>query len=129
MAARELVLHCDNAIREILSRAVREFAHAAYPEGGSECAQVARYTLLNVAGQIEASIAAGAAEVVVSKRLRPNLKAAMDYYFDLIDAASGHASGAQRELFSALLRGETVSAGGLEAARAADVGAGGAAEG
>ena len=95
MASRTLVLHCDNSIREILSRAIREYAHAAYPEGGSECAQVARYTLLNVA--------------------------AMDYHFDLIDAASGHGSAAQRELFAGLLKGEAITVGDLDAARAADV--------
>ena len=68
--------------------AIREFAHAAYPAGGSECAQVARYTLLNVAADIDTAIESNADEVTVSRRIRPNLKAALDYHFDLIDAAS-----------------------------------------
>jgi hypothetical protein len=121
MAARTLVLHCDNSIREILSRAIREFAHAAYPVGGSECAQVARYTLLNVADAIDAAIESNAGEVPVSRRIRPNLKAALDYHFDLIDAASGHGSTQQRELFAGLLEGEVVNVAYLEAARAADI--------
>jgi hypothetical protein len=124
MAARILVLHCDNSIREILSRAIREFAHAAYPVGGSECAQVARYTLLNVAADIEDAIESNADEVTVSRRIRPNLKAALDYHFDLIDAASGHGSVQQRELFAGLLKGEVVTVADLEAARTADVSAG-----
>jgi uncharacterized protein YqkB len=107
MAARTLVLHCDNSIREILSRAIREFARAAYPEGGSECAQVARYTLLNVASGIDAAIESNAGEVLLSRRIRPNLKAALDYHFDLNDAA------------------EAVNVTDLGAARAADVNAGG----
>jgi len=121
MASRTLVLHCDNSIREILSRAIREYAHAAYPEGGSECAQVARYTLLNVADDIDAAIESNAGELQVSRRLRTNMKAALDYHFDLIDAASGHGSAAQRELFAGLLKGEAVTVGDLDAARAADV--------
>ena len=120
MAARTLVLHCDNSIREILSRAIREYAHAAYPEGGSECAQVARYTLLNVADDIDAAIESAAATVGISRRLRTNLKAALEYHFDLIDVASGHGSATQRELFAGLLQGEPVSVVELEAARAAD---------
>ncbi len=125
MAARTLVLHCDNSIREILSRAIREFARAAYPEGGSECAQVARYTLLNVASGIDAAIESNAGEVLLSRRIRPNLKAALDYHFDLNDAASGHGSTVQRGLFAGLLKGEAVNVTDLGAARAADVNAGG----
>lgn len=122
MAARTLVLQCDNSIREILSRAITEFAHAAYPEGGSECAQVARYTLLNVAADIDAAIESDAGEVTISRRIRPNVKAALDYHFDLIDAASGHGSAAQRALFAGLLQGEAVTLADLDAARAADSG-------
>jgi hypothetical protein len=128
MAARTLVLHCDNSVREILSRAVREFAHAAYPEGGSECAQVARYTLLNVAADLDAAIEANAGEVHLSRRIRPNLKAALEYHFDLQDAASGHGTAMQRELFAGLLKGEAVNVTDLEAARAADVNAGGSSD-
>ena len=122
MAARTLVLQCDNSIREILSRAITEFAHAAYPEGGSECAQVARYTLLNVAADIDAAIESDAGEVTISRRIRPNVKAALDYHFDLIDAASGHGSVAQRALFAGLLKGEAVTLADLDTARAADTG-------
>jgi hypothetical protein len=128
MAARTLILHCDNSVREILSRAVREFAHAAYPEGGSECAQVARYTLLNVAADLDAAIEANAGEVHLSRRIRPNLKAALEYHFDLQDAASGHGTAMQRELFAGLLKGEAVNVTDLEAARAADDNAGGSSD-
>ena len=50
------------------------------------------------------------------------MKAAVDYHFDLIDAASGHGSAAQRALFAGLLKGEAVTLADLDAARAADTG-------
>ena len=78
----------------------------------------------NVAGDIDAAIEANAGEVQVSRRLRTNLKAAMDYHFDLIDAASGHGSVAQRELFAGLLKGEAVIVADLKAARATDISGG-----
>ena len=46
----------------------------------------------------------------------------MEYHIDLIDAASGHGSAVQRELFAGLLKGEAVTVADLEAARAADMG-------
>jgi hypothetical protein len=57
MAPRKKIkLCCDVTVRDVLCTAIREYAHAAYPEGGSECAQVARYTLLELAAEIVAGI-------------------------------------------------------------------------
>ena len=57
MASRKKIkLCCDVTVRDVLCTAIREYAHAAYPEGGSECAQVARYTLLELAADIDAGI-------------------------------------------------------------------------
>ena len=123
MAARTLPLHCDPAIKELLCNAIRTYAHAAYPEGGSECAQVARYALLQAAEGIEASITAEHAEAVISRRLRTTLKAAIDYHFDRQDAATGGASLRQRALFTGLLAGEPLTRAALDAAVAYDSGA------
>ena len=49
MAAKKITLQCDVPVRDIVCSAIRDYARAAYPEGGSECAQVARYTLLELA--------------------------------------------------------------------------------
>ena len=122
MASRILPLHCDVAIKDLLCRAIREYAHAAYPEGGSDCAQVARYTLLEAAAAIDAAITTDHGEAVISRRLRTTLKSAIDYYFDRLDAASGTGSAHQRAVFTGLLTGEPLSRAALDAAMAADGG-------
>ena len=44
---REITL--DTAQATLLAQAIRSYAHAAFPAGGSECAQVSRSTLLDTA--------------------------------------------------------------------------------
>jgi hypothetical protein len=122
MVPRTLTLHCDIAVKDLLCRALREYAHAAYPEGGSECAQVARYTLLEAAAAIDAAITADHDEAVISRRLRTTVQAAINYHFDRRDAGSGTGSAHQRALFAGLLAGEPLSRAVLAAAEAADVG-------
>ena len=125
MAARKKIkLCCDVIVRDILCTAIREYAHAAYPEGGSECAQVARYTLLELATDIEAGISNENATVEVSKRPKAMVKAALEYYFNRADEAQGQAqdqaSSHQRALFDSLLQGQAVMQADLETARVAD---------
>jgi hypothetical protein len=125
MASRILTFHCDVAIKDLLCRAIREYAHAAYPEGGSDCAQVARYTLLEAASAVDAAITADHAEAVISRRLRTTLRAAIDFHFDRQDAASGTGSVHQRAMFAGLLAGEPLSRAALDIAMAADGGSAG----
>jgi len=125
MVSRILTLHCDVAIKDLLCRAIREYAHAAYPEGGSDCAQVARYTLLEAASAIDTAISADQDQAVISRRLRTTLKAAIDYHFDCQDAASGTGSVHQRAVFAGLLAGEPLSRAAFDAAMAADGGSAG----
>jgi len=122
MASRILTLRCDVAIRELLCRAIREYAHAAYPECGSDCAQVARYTLLEAASVIDTAITTDHGEVAISRRLRTTLQAAIDYHFDRLDAAAVTGSVHQRAVFARLLMGEPLSRAALDAAMAADGG-------
>lgn len=121
MAARKITLHCDVPVRDVLCTAIRSYAHAAYPEGGSECAQVARYTLLELTDQVEAAISGDCRSVEISKRPRAMLKAAIEYHFDCQDAERGPASVHQRELFQGLLREQSATGLDLEAAAAADL--------
>jgi len=100
--------------------AIREYAHAAYPEGGSECAQVACYTLLELAGDIEAGISEENEVIEVSKRPKAMVKAALEYYFNRADEAQGQTSSHQRALFDSLLQGQPVIQADLNAARVAD---------
>ena len=120
MAARKITLHCDVAVKDIACAAIRDYAHAAYPEGGSECAQVARYTLLELAADIDAGITDHRETVEISKRPRVMVKTAIEYYFNRMDIARGVASTHQRSLFLELLEGKTVTSSDLQAAAAAD---------
>jgi hypothetical protein len=120
MTARKITLHCDIAVKDIACAAIRDYAYAAYPEGGSECAQVARYTLLELAADIDAGITGRSETVEISKRPRTMLKAAFEYYFNRMDEAHGAISTHQRRLFVELLEDKTVIASDLQAAVAAD---------
>ena len=120
MASRKILLRCDVPTRDILCSAIREYAFAAYPRGGSECAQLARYTLMELAAEIDAGISADNISVEISKRPKPMIKAALEYYFNRQDDACGTTSLHQRELFVSLLNGEPVSRVEMEAAVAAD---------
>ena len=120
VARKKIKLCCDVTVRDILCAAIREYAYAAYPEGGSECAQVARYTLLELATEIEAGISNENATVEVSKRPKAMVKAALEYYFNRADEAQGLRSLHQRALFDSLLQGQPVMQSDLDAARAAD---------
>ena len=120
MAARTIILHCDVPVRDILCAAIRDYARAAYPEGGSECAQVARYTLLELADQVNAGISGDCHSVTISRRPRAMLKAAIEYHFDRQDAEQGSTSVHQRGLFHGLLQEQPATGPDLEAAVAAD---------
>ncbi len=120
MAAGKLTLACDGMIGTILCTAIREYAHAAYPPGGSDCAQVARYTLLELANQIEAGSIGAGGVVEISRRPRAMIRAAVQYHFDRADAEHDAVSMHQRVLFDELLREIPVNRARLEAAQAAD---------
>jgi hypothetical protein len=120
MAARKITLHCDVTVKDILCSAIRNYAHAAYPDGGSECAQVARYTLLELAADIDAGISEHSDSVAISRRPRAMVKAAIEYYFNCVDERQGMPSIQQRKLFTALLEGESGTSAELQRAVAAD---------
>ncbi len=120
VSRKKIKLCCDVTVRDVLCTAIREYAHAAYPEGGSECAQVARYTLLELAADIDAGITDDNETVEVSKRPRAMVKAALEYYFNRADEVQGLTSSHQRALFDGLLQEQKVTCSDLEAAMAAD---------
>jgi hypothetical protein len=73
-------VHCENAQATQLADALAVYAHAAYPPGGSECAQVARDALLTSARTI-AEDAAKTDGAQLSRRQRGMIKAAVQWYF------------------------------------------------
>lgn len=91
MRPREIELGCPAALAVELAGALRAYAEAAYPPGGSECAQVAREALLDTANSIDA---ATAGVIRLPRRQLPLLRAAVTWYFDAADpgrAALGQA--------------------------------------
>jgi hypothetical protein len=90
--------------RAVLVAAIRSFAHAAYPPGGSECAQVARESLLTTAATIETSTDPARA----SRRQRVMLRQAMQWYGEQLEGLAETRRAALTAALLQLLKGETV---------------------
>jgi hypothetical protein len=85
MKRRDVSIACDPATARQLATAVREFALAAYPPGGSECAQAAREALLETA---KLCAAHGGGSLSLRRRQLPQLRSAIAWYFSEPGAAS-----------------------------------------
>jgi hypothetical protein len=64
----------------LLAQALFAYAQAAYPPGGSECAQVSREALQESASEIAAN-AATESGAQLRRRQRTQMKAAVKWYF------------------------------------------------
>ena len=82
MAGKTFQLRCTSEQAEALALALETFARAAYPPGGSECAQVASETLRDSARLIREN-AADAAGAELRRRQRVLLKSGITWYFSL----------------------------------------------
>lgn len=80
MKTKTFTLQCSADQAKALTEAITAYTHAAYPAGGSECAQVARETLLESAKIIDADASTDAG-AILRKRQRTMLKSAVDWYF------------------------------------------------
>jgi hypothetical protein len=78
MKRRGVHVHCDPVSAQRLAAVVREFALAAYPPGGSDCAQAAREALLDTADRC-ANHTGG--NLSLPKRQLPQLRSAVAWYF------------------------------------------------
>lgn len=92
MAAKRFSLQLDEELQAVLCNAIRLYADAAYPPGGSECAQVARETLLDTANTVEKQFA-DKGVVEVSRRLKSQLKAALQFFSEANNANGKDVSG------------------------------------
>jgi hypothetical protein len=79
MRQRTVEIDCDAATARALSTAVSAYAHAAFPDGGSECAQVSREALLDTA---RACAGHGGGPLALRKRQLPQLRTAVAWYYD-----------------------------------------------
>ena len=78
MKSRTLSVICDGQTACRLAMAIRGYADAAYPEGGSECAQVARAALLDTAASCDAH---ESGDLVLRRRQLALLRASVGWYF------------------------------------------------
>ena len=88
MSAKHIKLQLDHGQRQMLIHAIQLYCDAAYPPGGSECGQAAREALLNTVQHLLHAQESGL--VVLSRRLRPNLRAAIRYYCEQQGLAETH---------------------------------------
>jgi hypothetical protein len=82
---RVLAFELDGASAQHLSRAIAAYAHAAFPDGGSECAQVSREALLDIARQCDQHTGG---ELPLRKRQLGQLRAAVTWYFSEVEPGS-----------------------------------------
>lgn len=102
--AKTLRIECPAALHEILCLAIREYAAAAYPAGGSECGQVAKQALTDAAAKLETDLAENdGAYAELSRRMRSHVKAACQYYVEQ------HQCHEIESLLLRLLEGEAIS--------------------
>ena len=81
MADKSFAIAVSQSQAQKIAEAIAVYAHAAYPVGGSDCAQVSRDALLDTAKAFSSLEADGI--VQVRKRQRRPLRAAVDWYFSL----------------------------------------------
>lgn len=79
-ARKTFIVRCSTDEATQLAEALGVYAHAAYPPGGSECAQVAR-EVLQTSAQTIAADAATPTGAELSRRQRSMIKAAVQWYF------------------------------------------------
>lgn len=80
---KELKLQAPRPLLDILCPIIRQYTEAAYPVGGSDCAQAARAGLLDAAERIEQDYDSVKASVIISRRIKSHIKAAIEYYVQL----------------------------------------------
>ena len=78
MKQKRVTVSCEPEAARRLAEAVRAYAHAAFPPGGSECAQVSREALLDTASHCDTH---PGGELALRKRQMPQIRAAVRWYF------------------------------------------------
>ncbi len=104
-----ITLQCSRSLLDVLLIALTQYAHAAYPPGGSECAQASHESLLNQVNSIKQSWQSDQGQAKMNKRIRVMAKSALKYYCEgLAESGNGHAE-AREALLLAMIKGNRVS--------------------
>jgi len=69
----------DRQVAEQIAQAISSYAYAAYPPGGSECAQASHQSLLDIADKVYQS--SFGAELILKKRQLPMVKSAINWFY------------------------------------------------
>ena len=118
--SKTLTLYCSQRLCNLLANILRDYARAAYPEGGSECSQSARESLLMAADGLRDHWSAGSRSTTLSKRLRVQMKSAISYYLQgLVNDETDLATARESYLLS-VLQGEVIDDDGYHAAELED---------
>ncbi len=78
MKRKTVFIPCDGMTAQLLATAILAYAGAAYPAGGSDCAQVARAALLDAATECDRHESGGLA---LRRRQLALLRACVRWYF------------------------------------------------
>lgn len=84
-ADKRFQIICDQDAAGLLGIVIRCYGDAAFPPGGSECAQASREALHAIAGNIE-NHAAGNGALVSSRQTRL-LRSAVSWYFHEVESS------------------------------------------
>lgn len=104
MKRRTFAVPAGPNARAVLADAIRCFAHAAYPPGGSDCAQVSRETLFTTAKAFDSDTDVPQ----VSTRHRVLLRQAVQWYCANIETLADDRRDRLAEGLLQLLKGEPV---------------------
>lgn len=77
---KTMTLHIDEDQLAELVAVLQRYAHAAWPPGGSECAQASREALLTAAQAMQDSYHSGEAQF--NRRQRATFRAALEYHME-----------------------------------------------
>lgn len=97
MRRRIIEIELAPTLSSALAEAVTAYAHAAFPDGGSECAQVSREALLDTARHVRAH---SGGPLSLRRRQLPQLRAATEWYFSEGSNAQTKTAEALRKLLS-----------------------------
>lgn len=75
----ERSIHAPFHVLTLLPEALRDYADAAHPPGGSPCSQAAREHLLDLAGRLEAGLQRHSEVLHYPRRMRATLRAAVQW--------------------------------------------------
>jgi len=105
---------------ELLSEILRNYADAAYPQGGSECSQSARESLMQSVEEIRLNWNEVSQTTHINKRLRVMAKSAIKYHAQCLAVEKEYSIDRRKEYLLSVLSGEAIDEAGYHRAQEQD---------